>query len=329
MTSIARIILVAVGSLLAVVTSGSKADALSCTATISPISFGAVDILAGGSVQTSGLLDVECSVTLLDLASLALGIAVCPGIGSGSGGDAPGGRLLAADGGPDSLLYQLTPDPAGQVPWGGFSGGLLFGDPPLFRIPAAVGTVSGSWPVYATLFAGQSTAPPDTYRSSFVGLGGGGTEIRYGSLASLLGCGDLSAALQTSANFSVDADISKNCLVSTDEVNFGTHGLLNVAVEAEGAIHLACTMGTTYAVALEPGTFPSSQRQMTNAGRSVSYALFQDSQRTLLWGNAAGETASGSGVGAEVTLPVYGLVPAQQTPPAGVYRDSVIVTVTY
>jgi len=308
-----------------------EAHALSCTASIStPIDFGNVDLLSGGVVATTGQLDVTCSVGLLDLTSLLLGIAVCPGIGTGTGGADASGRLLMRDGGTETLSYQIFADANGQIPWGGFSGGLLLGDAPLFGIPAtSIGTHSGSWPVYVVLAGGQSPIPTGTYRSTFSGSGATGTEIRYGSLGSALGCSTLGALLQTSANFTVQATVPKNCLVSTEDVNFGTHGLLSSAIPAEGAVNLTCTPGTEYSVALETGELPSGQRQMKKGSDSVTYALFQNAQRTQLWGSAPGETAAGMGTGSPNRFPVYGLVPPQTTPSAGVYKDTVIVTVTY
>lgn len=326
--SVASALLLIMGSLLSL--SVQEAKALSCNANITtPINFGQVDVLNGGAATTSGSLTVTCSVNLLDLTSLLLGIAVCPGIDGGTGGINSNGRLMLRDGSNDALQYQIFTDASGQIPWGGFSGGLLFGDAPLFRIPASVGTVSETWPIHLKLAGGQSMATPGTYRSVFSGMGGTGIEIRYGTLGALLGCSSLGAIQRTSANFSVQATVSKNCLISTSDVNFGTHGLLNSNIQAEGAVNLTCTKGTNYSVALETGGLPTSQRQMKNSGYTVTYGLYQNSQHTQLWGSISGETATGSGTGATFSLPVYGLVQPQDTPPAGVYKDTVIVTVTY
>ena len=66
---------------------------------------------------------------------------------------------------------------------------------------------------------------------------------------------------------------------------------------------------------------------MLNGATPVNYALYRDASRTLNWGNTVGtDTVSGSGNGTAQTLTVYGRVPAQTTPAAGVYNDSVTVT---
>jgi len=67
------------------------------------------------------------------------------------------------------------------------------------------------------------------------------------------------------------------------------------------------------------------------AKKARFYGLYKDIDRTQPWGDAStpGSTVSGTGSGANQTLTVYGRVPPQTTPSAGVYADTVVVTVTY
>ncbi|MBS0432870.1 MAG: spore coat protein U domain-containing protein, partial [Proteobacteria bacterium] len=52
--------------------------------------------------------------------------------------------------------------------------------------------------------------------------------------------------------------------------------------------------------------------------------------RTVVWGNTIGtNTVASTGTGSAQAFTVYGQVPAQTTPPAAVYNDTVNVTVTY
>lgn len=304
----------------------NKAEALSCSATISsPINFGGVDVLGHTSTTTQGLLTVICSVTLLDLGNLLLGIAVCPGIADGSGGSANNMRLLMGPGG--TLQYQLYSDASAQTPWGGYNGNLLFGDAPLFRIPALqVGTVSQSWPIYAVL-PGNQNLSTGQYLSIF---NGANTQIRYGALGSLLGCSSLGAALSTTANFTVQATIESKCnLAAPDDVNFGIHGLLSTSVTAQGNIRLSCTKNTDFSVALETGGRSVTERRMKNGTNYVNYSLYKDSLHQDPWGEGATQIYSSTGTGVAMTLPVYGLVPAQTTPVPGVYKDTVIIKITY
>ncbi len=48
------------------------------------------------------------------------------------------------------------------------------------------------------------------------------------------------------------------------------------------------------------------------------------------WGNTIGtNTVAGTGDGTQTNYTVYGRVPAQTTPSAGFYSDTVVATVTY
>ena len=58
--------------------------------------------------------------------------------------------------------------------------------------------------------------------------------------------------------------------------------------------------------------------------------LYSNSGRTVVWGNTVGtNTIAGTGNGSVHNLTVYGSVPAQTTPAAGTYTDTITVTVTY
>ena len=72
-------------------------------------------------------------------------------------------------------------------------------------------------------------------------------------------------------------------------------------------------------------------RDRSKAGETVTYGLYKDNARSQVWGDAAtpGSTVAGTGSGAVQNLTVYGRVPAQTTPSAGLYTDTVVVTVTY
>ena len=97
---------------------------------------------------------------------------------------------------------------------------------------------------------------------------------------------------------------------------------------------MQCTNTTPYNVGLNAGAGPgatvTTRRMTSGAGAAVNYQLYRDSARTQIWGDTvSSNTAAGTGNGAVQTLSVYGVVPAQTTPAAGNYTDTVQVTVTY
>jgi spore coat protein U-like protein len=86
-------------------------------------------------------------------------------------------------------------------------------------------------------------------------------------------------------------------------------------------------------VSLNGGTTGGTptNRKMSKGAERVTYGLYKDNARTQPWGDAGtpGSTVAGTGTGAAQPLTVYGRVPPQTTPSAGVYTDTVVVTITY
>ena len=71
-------------------------------------------------------------------------------------------------------------------------------------------------------------------------------------------------------------------------------------------------------------------RKMVNGAAGVNYMMYSDSGRATNWGETVGtDTVSATGNGAAQTHTIYGRVPAQTTPAANTYTDTVTVTVTF
>jgi spore coat protein U-like protein len=143
-----------------------------------------------------------------------------------------------------------------------------------------------------------------------------------------------SAHAQVTNTMPVQITIQNACNVNTvapTTLDFGTQGPLIANVDQSATITVTCTTGAAYNVALDGGGATNiNARRMINGGNTVSYQLYRDASRTLVWGTTIGtNTLAGTGNGLAQALPVYGRVPAQATPPAAVYNDSVTVTVSY
>ena len=113
---------------------------------------------------------------------------------------------------------------------------------------------------------------------------------------------------------------------------FRQPGRIDCAVNQTSTIQVQCTNTTPYNIGLNAGTATGATvttRKMTNGGATVGYALYSNAGMTTNWGNTVGtDTVSGTGNGAQ-PYTVYGQVPAQSTPAAGTYTDTITVTVTY
>ncbi len=153
-----------------------------------------------------------------------------------------------------------------------------------------------------------------------------------------IACGTIATpaaqAATATASMPVTITIQNACNVSSvapTTLDFGTQGPLTANVDSTSTITVTCTSGATYDVGLSGGgSGDINARVMTNGGNQVGYQLYSDSGRQTVWGDTVGtNTVSNTGSGTAQTYTVYGRVPAQTTPPAGTYNDTVTVTVTY
>jgi spore coat protein U-like protein len=144
----------------------------------------------------------------------------------------------------------------------------------------------------------------------------------------------LDAATAT-ANFQVRITIQTSCIVvSANDLDFGTQGVLSTNVDVPTTLSVQCTTSTPYNIGLNAGTGAGATvavRKMTGpSSNTVNYSLYQDAPRSVVWGNTVGtDTVAGTGTGAAQSYTVYGRVPPQTTPIPGLYTDTITVTVTY
>lgn len=300
-----------------------RAHALSCSATVTDVSFGTIDLLQGTAIDTTASVAISCSAITL------AGVRVCPYIGDGSGGRDASHRYL--QGPSTTVAYQLYTDATRTTVWG--DANLGFGAYPTIDFAGnadGTGTGSTSLTIYGRIPASQGAVAAGEYVSNFTVAD---TDFEYGVNTLNLPACSSSQALPATVNpaFAASATVEKNCVVSAGNIDFGAHGVLTSAVAATGLVTVKCTPSTDYAVALSNGnngTAPGA-RKMKKGSETVTYGLYRDAAHTNLWGDTAGLLSSASGSGANQNFTVYGLVPAQTTPTPGGYTDTVVVTVTY
>lgn len=140
-------------------------------------------------------------------------------------------------------------------------------------------------------------------------------------------------AATVSDTMPVTITIENACEISTapTTLDFGTHGVLSANVDSTSTISVTCTTAAAYNIGLNGGTSGVvNARTMLNGTDSVGYQLYQEATRTSVWGDTVGtDTLASTGTGTEQQFTVFGRVPAQSTPPAATYNDTVTVTVTY
>ena len=162
--------------------------------------------------------------------------------------------------------------------------------------------------------------------------------------ATLLVSVQLHIPLSQAATIGISATLLPACEAGTTTsgstrfgtLNFGNYASLSSAVNATstqlaGSIRVKCVSGLTYKIVMDGGSsgVVTARRMVntTNSAETLQYNLYTSAARTTVWDNTPG--VSGTGTGADQWSTVYGRVPAQTTPAAGVYQDTVNVTVSW
>ncbi len=311
-----------------------SAAALSCSAA-SPgtQNFGNVSPVSGNTYTTTGSIAVTCTVLPLDGLVNGAMIRACVSIG-GSAGSTP--RTLTYSS--YSLQYNLYQDSAHTQVFGSVTSSPAAAVPVDFNVGLLGILLGGSAtmnvPVYGLLTAGQTSAVAGLYAQSFSGTNAAVNYVAY-TLGSTPACSSAWAS-GGSFPFAVNATVFNDCNITASNINFGSSGVLQASLYATGSIVVQCTLGDTLSIALNGGSTTGviTNREMLIQGGGTSvvhYGLFTSASYATTWGDGitGGSTVGGSTTGANQTFVVYGQVPAQSTPTAGAYADTVTATITY
>ena len=303
-------------------TGASLALAQTCTASITNMNFGTVNLQSGAAVDTTATLSVTCTSSL----NLALLMRLCPNLDAGSGGSSGGNRLMLN--GTNNLTYQFYQDANRTIPWGSSTNATLGTVPPIDVVAPILGPGTATRTIYGRILGSQASKLAGTYLSTFAGGQARVNYVRY-----LLGAPDCSTVVDNpiQPTFTVQANINRSCTVSATNINFGSQSNLLNNVDATGTLTINCTLGLPYSIALSGGLSNAqpTQRRMTLGSNAIIYGLYSNAARTVAWGSAANQIVPGTGTGAVQNVTIYGRVAPQTTPTSGTYTDTVIVTINY
>lgn len=166
-------------------------------------------------------------------------------------------------------------------------------------------------------------------------IAGKAAQLSAGALLALWLVGANSAHAATEqTTFTVSATVVAACAVSASNLSFGNYNpTLGAPNENQTSMLVTCTNGASYNVGLDAGAgsgATAASRKMMQSSNALTYTLYRDSNRTLVWGDSVGsDTLASSGTGAQQTINIYGRIAAAQTAPAGSYSDTITVTVTF
>ncbi|OZI18931.1 hypothetical protein CAL26_14765 [Bordetella genomosp. 9] len=315
-------------AIVALCTYNASADAQTCSAAMTPITFPAVSPIRGAPVSTTATLTVTCNWTLVSLAPNAL---VCVNLGTGSASISQNPRTLGN--GANRLQYRVAGNTAYSPLWGSTATSTTPISVTLAK-PALGTSASANVTVNAQVLGNQFTVPTvnnatTAYTESF----GGTATVNYGYY--LLGA-PTCASLAAGGTFTptITANVINDCTISATPMNFGTQGLLDRQVDAVSTLNVQCTNSDAYRIALNGGNNGTvTNRRMLRAGgtQTVDYQLYTDSSRSIPWGDGTAGTAmvENTGTGASQSVTVYGRVRAQTSPVPGAYADTVTATIYF
>lgn len=297
---------------------------LGCNFNITNIAFGNINLLANTNFDTTGTLTANCTGGVANSTA-----RICPNLNAGSGGTTTGNPRFMLNGA-NQLNYNLYSNAARTTVWGSYLWAFTSFTAPTLNIALnSSGAGNGSLTIYGRVNSGQQTKAAGSYLSTF---SGGQVQIAY-ARSTVGNCAAIGSTNATSVTFSVTATFPATCGIVSTVHNFGSSGVLTAARDATSTVTATCSSTTPYTIGLNGGTTGATdptQRKMSKGAERITYGLYRDAARTQPWGSTIGtDTAGGTGSGVGQAYTVYGRVPAQSTPSAGAYADTIIATVTY
>lgn len=314
----------------------SPASAQTCsvgTGSANSLNFGVVNPLLATDATTSATIRVRCTGAVLLLPA----IRACFSLGLGNTSTSIADRQLGA--GSHRLRYNLYTNAQYSTVWGAATANsptsvydvallIALGVNEVTAALTMYGKLPGNQPTVSTV-SNSNTLYQETYAGTMR------VDIGFGLLG-LVGDCPLSVVNRTILiPFTVSATVQKDCSIQAQDLVFPAQSVLQTAVTANSTITVRCTNNNAYAVSLSGGLHGSgpNNRKMKHAtaADTVDYQLYLDGGHQQVWGDGSGGTLrrQGTGSGANQSLTVYGRIPAQATPRAGNYADTITAVVEF
>ncbi len=127
------------------------------------------------------------------------------------------------------------------------------------------------------------------------------------------------------------------CTMTTTPVLFGAYNVLSPApLDTTGILVYRCgNRDHNIMISFDPGGAPSfAARRMLNGSQQLFYNLYLNAARTVIWGDGTG----GTGVyfihnpqpsNQDISVPIFGRIPAGQNVGSGTYDNTITVTLNY
>jgi spore coat protein U-like protein len=164
------------------------------------------------------------------------------------------------------------------------------------------------------------------------------------SATATLLCGLLAGPADAGTNadtVEVTANVTATCSIATAALAFGAYDPVvahaTLPNDATGSIVVRCTKGASgIYIDLDGGKHNAgAQRQMvhgTNSAVLLPYEVYKETGRTSVWGTGDSGTTNpvANGSGADVSVVMFGRIPAAQTQAiSGTYTDTLVSTIHF
>ena len=149
------------------------------------------------------------------------------------------------------------------------------------------------------------------------------------------------ACVMTALAYARPAHALALCSVSSvSNIDFGAYDVFSSSpLTGQGSVTVGCLSllsNQTFQVTLSKGSSNSyASRTMQLGASNLNYNLYLNTQNTVIFGDGTGGSSVWGPYGptvltlGSVNIPIYGLIPARQNVPAGIYTDTIIVTVAF
>lgn len=302
-----------------------------CTAVASPLEFGTVAPIEGASVDTTGQVTVTCT---WPFAPPTRHVLVCLNLGAGSGAGTVADRNLVN--GNRQMKFNVYRDAARVQRWGRTVDGPNSPISMVLVKDAFASSKTARADYFARIAPNQPGVPTVNNESTLYNNIFSGSSATISTYPHTVFESPTCSNASQAGNFSLEARamVVNKCIITTQDVDFGTAGILDSALSARGALNVRCTNANAYRISLSAGGSGNvAARRMlrSNGAGSINYQLYSDASHGAIWGDGGSGTSmvTGTGTGNNQILNVYGLVPAQQTPAPGNYTDTITATVYF
>lgn len=140
-------------------------------------------------------------------------------------------------------------------------------------------------------------------------------------------------ALATALALLVPAVALADCTISLGSLAFGGYDVFTtLANDSLAQVSYSCSApAVSPTISISKGNAPTfSPRRLTNGIDALSYNLFLDAARTIVWGDGTGGTSTfAASMGTNLVANIHGRIFARQNLPVGQYTDSLVVTIIF